>query len=103
MYAVIKTGGKQYRVREGDVLNVEKLETEEGQSVVFDEVLMTSDNKKTVIGTPMIIGVSVEAGVVKQFKGKKVLIIKFGRRKHRMKKQGHRQNLTKIEIKKINA
>ncbi len=102
-YAVIKTGGKQYRVKEGDVLNIEKVQVETGGSIAFDEVLMTSDGENTVIGAPLVTGASVEASVVAQIKDKKVLIIKFKRRKNHLKRQGHKQSLTKIEIKKINA
>lgn len=102
MYAVIKTGGKQYRVQEGDVLSVEKIDTEVGGVITFDEILMSSDGEKASIGTPTVAGASVEASIDSHGKAKKVIIIKFKRRKHHMKKQGHRQNFTKIKINKIN-
>lgn len=102
MYAVIKTGGKQYRVCEGDSLEVEKLDEEIGAKIKFDDILMVGgDNAK--IGTPFVEGASVECEVVNQYKGKKIHIIKFKRRKHYMKTQGHRQLHTRIKINKINA
>lgn len=101
MYAVIKTGGKQYRVSEGDILNIEKLDNELGEKIVFSQVLMVAGDKDTVIGTPIIKTAKVEATIKAHNKSKKVLIIKFRRRKHHMKRQGHRQNITQIEINKI--
>lgn len=101
MYAVIKTGGKQYRVAEGDTLKVEKLDTEIGKKVTFKEVLMVSDGESIQVGAPLVAKASVEAKVVAQGKGKKVHIIKFRRRKHSMKRQGHRQLFTEIQIGKI--
>ena len=103
MYAVIKTGGKQYRVQEGDKLKVEKLETEVGKKHTFNEVMMVGEGDKVTIGTPIIQKASVEAKIVAQGKGKKVHIIKFRRRKHHLKRQGHRQLFTEIEIGKIKA
>ena len=104
MHAVIKTGGKQYRVAEGDILNIEKLEIAPESSVKFDEVLMVSDGAdKVTIGTPSVKGASVEATVVKQFRDKKIKILKFKRRKHHMKRMGHRQWLTQVKITKINS
>ncbi len=103
MYAVIKTGGQQYRVTEGSTLKVEKLEVEPGKSITFEEVLMTADGDKVQIGTPLVAKASVEAKVISQGKGKKVHILKFRRRKHSMKQQGHRQLFTEIEISKIKA
>lgn len=101
MYAVIKTGGKQYRVKEGEFLNVEKLETEIGKKVIFDEVLMVGDGDNVQVGTPILDNTTVEAKVTHQGKAKKVIIIKFRRRKHSMTRQGHRQLFTTIEINKI--
>ena len=103
MYAVIKTGGKQYKVAEGDTLKVEKLDTEIGKKVTFKEVLMVADGENITVGAPMVEKASVEAKVVAQGKGKKVNIIKFRRRKHSMKRQGHRQLCTEIQIGKIKA
>ena len=101
MYAVIKTGGKQYRVAEGDNIEVEKINQEIGSTITFDAMMIGGDELK--IGTPLVEGASVEAEVVNQYKGKKVHIIKFKRRKHYMKTQGHRQLHSRISIKKINA
>ncbi|MDF1757315.1 MAG: 50S ribosomal protein L21 [Legionellaceae bacterium] len=98
MHAVIKTGGKQYRVTEGDTLKVEELDVEIGQTIDFNEVLMLTDNDKVTVGTPFIKGGVVKAEVLEQGRHKKVKIIKFKRRKHHMKKMGHRQNFTQIKI-----
>ncbi|MFP6776081.1 MAG: 50S ribosomal protein L21 [PS1 clade bacterium] len=103
MYAVIKTGGQQFRVSEGTTLRVEKLEVEPGKKVTFKEVLMVSDGDNVQIGSPTLAKASVEAMVVSQGKGKKVHILKFRRRKNSMKQQGHRQLFTEIEITKIKA
>ena len=103
MYAIIKTGGKQYRVQEGDKLKVEKLETEVGKKHTFSEVMMVGEGDKVTIGTPLVEKASVEAKIIAQGKGKKVNIIKFRRRKHHLKRQGHRQFFTEIEIGKIKA
>lgn len=103
MYAVIKTGGQQYRVCEGDVLAVEKIDSAVGKSVIFDEVLMLANDEKTAIGTPFVVGVSVEANIIDHLRAKKIMVIKFKRRKNYMRRQGHRQNLTKIKITKINT
>lgn len=105
MYAVIKTGGQQFRVEQGTTLKVEKLEVEPGKAITFgeEEVLMIADGDKVQVGTPFVKKASVEATVVSQGKGKKVHILKFRRRKHSMKQQGHRQLFTEIEITKINS
>lgn len=98
MYAVIETGGKQYKVAEGDVIKVEKLDVD-GESVEFDKVLLISDGTdKVVMGTPFIDGGKVSAKVTSQGRHRKVEIIKFRRRKHSMKRQGHRQHYTELEI-----
>lgn len=101
MWAVIKTGGQQYRVAKGDTLEVEKLTTEPGKTVIFDEVLMVKDGDKIQVGTPILGSATVEAKVLNQGKAKKIHIIKFRRRKHSMKTQGHRQLFTEIQIDKI--
>jgi len=98
MYAVIKTGGKQYRVSRGDTLKVEKLDAGEGDSVEFDQVLMVGEGDDVKIGTPYVEGSRVSARVKAQARGPKVEIIKFRRRKHHMKRMGHRQDYTEVEI-----
>lgn len=98
MYAVIKTGGKQYRVSEGDTLRVERLTASEGDSVEFDEVLMVGAGDTVKIGTPLVDGSKVTATIKAHGRGKKVDIIKFHRRKHHMKRMGHRQDFTEVEI-----
>ena len=103
MYAVMVTGGKQYKVSEGDVLSVEKLDAEEGASVTFDNVLMTGDGENVKVGAPTVDGASVEAKVVKNGKAKKIYVFKMKRKKNYRRKKGHRQPFTKIEITKINA
>lgn len=103
MYAVIKTGGKQYRVTAGEKLKVEKLEGEVGSKVVIDQVLMLADGDKVTIGAPVVKGATVSATVVAQGRADKVMIFKMRRRKHYRKTQGHRQDYTEIEIQKIAA
>lgn len=98
MYAVIKTGGKQYRVAEGQTLKVEKLEVEAGASVEFDTVMMIADGEQVTVGAPYIAGARVTATVKSQGRGPKVRIIKFRRRKHYFKTQGHRQSYTELKI-----
>jgi len=101
MFAVIKTGGKQYKVQVGDVLRIEKLTVEEGQKVIFDQVLLIEDNGKTLIGTPFIEDAQVKAEVIEDFKDKKVIVFKKKRRKQYKRKRGHRQELTRIKIEEI--
>ncbi|MCG6860536.1 MAG: 50S ribosomal protein L21 [Chromatiaceae bacterium] len=103
MYAVIQTGGKQYRVVEGDRLKVEKIAAETGTSVELDKVLMVADGENIKVGEPYLLGGMVTARVKAHGRGKKVKIIKFRRRKHHMKRQGHRQWFTELEITGINA
>ncbi|ELV07701.1 50S ribosomal protein L21 [Wohlfahrtiimonas chitiniclastica] len=104
MYAVIKTGGKQYRVAEGQILRVEKIEgAAEGSNVEFAEVLLVGKEGETTVGTPVVAGAKVTAEVVKQGRGRKIEIIKFRRRKHSRKHQGHRQHFTEIKISSISA
>ncbi|MGB5427713.1 MAG: 50S ribosomal protein L21 [Gammaproteobacteria bacterium] len=98
MYAVIKTGGKQYRVSEGETLRIETLDANEGDSVDFDQVLMVGEGEDVRIGAPLLEGGKVTATVKAHGRGKKVEIIKFRRRKHHMKRMGHRQNYTEVEI-----
>ena len=101
MYAVIKTGGKQYKVSEGETLKIEKLEVDPGKKVTFKEVLMVADGDNVQLGAPLIEKASVEAKVISQGKGKKVNILKFKLLKNSMKHQGHRQLFTEIQIGKI--
>ena len=98
MYAVVQTGGKQYRVTEGATLRVEKLKADEGDSVELDKVLMVGEGESVKIGTPYVEGGKVTATVKSHGRGKKVNILKFKRRKHHMKRQGHRQWYTELEI-----
>ncbi len=98
MYAVVQTGGKQYRVTEGATLRVEKIKAEEGSSVELDKVLMVGEGESVKIGTPYVDGGKVTATVKSHGRGKKVNILKFRRRKHHMKRQGHRQWYTELEI-----
>ncbi|WP_299436372.1 50S ribosomal protein L21 [uncultured Rhodospira sp.] len=94
MFAVIKTGGKQYKVAKDDVINVEKLEADEGTSVTFDDVLMVGDR----VGTPTVAGASVSATVERTFRDKKVIVFKKQRRQNHRRKKGHRQTLTRVRI-----
>lgn len=103
MYAIIETGGKQYKVQEGDVLFIEKLEAEDGASVTFDRVLAVSNEGGLAAGTPLVSGASVTAKVEKHGKGQKVVVYKYKPKKNYHKKQGHRQPYTKVTIEKIQA
>ncbi|MDG4595770.1 MAG: 50S ribosomal protein L21 [Candidatus Contendobacter sp.] len=103
MYAVIKTGGKQYRVTEGQTLQVEKLDAEEGASVEFDQVLMIADGDRIQVGAPYVEGARVTATVESQGRGPKVVIVKFRRRKHYRKTQGHRQSYTELRVSGISG
>jgi large subunit ribosomal protein L21 len=103
MYAVIRTGGKQYRVAEGDKLRVEKLNADEGADIAFDQVLMLHDGEQVQVGKPYLSGHQVRAQVLTHGRGKKVRIIKFRRRKHHLKRQGHRQAFTEVRITGIGA
>ena len=101
MYAVIATGGKQYRVHEGDRIKVEKLDEAPGEKVVFDRVLLLADGEDVSIGTPYVEGGEVTGEVQEHGKAKKIEIIKFKRRKHHMKRMGHRQRYTQVKITRI--
>jgi large subunit ribosomal protein L21 len=98
MYAVIKTGGKQYRVASGAKLKIEQVSADVGSEIVIDQVLMVADGDKVALGTPLVAGASVKAKIVSHGRGDKVHIFKMRRRKHYRKSQGHRQNYTEIEI-----
>lgn len=98
MIAVIKTGGKQYLVKPGDKIKVEKLDIEDGKEVIFSEVLLCDNNKKMEIGNPFIKGVEVKGKVLVQGKGKKLIIFKYKPKKRYKRKIGHRQQFTEVEI-----
>lgn len=103
MNAIIVTGGKQYKVAEGDVIYIEKLEQEAGESVTFDRVLAVLDGDNTRFGAPVVEGASVEGKIVKNGKGKKIRVFKYRPKKGYRRRQGHRQPYTKVEIGKINV
>lgn len=103
MFAIIVTGGKQYKVNEGDVVFVEKLDVAEGETVTFDQVLALSKNDAFVMGTPCVEGATVTANVVKNGKAKKIHVLKYKAKKNEKKKIGHRQPYTKVQIVSING
>jgi len=103
MFAVIKTGGKQYVVKEGDVLSVEKLNAEPGQKVLFEQVLLIEEGERTLIGTPLLETAVVKAEVVRNFKDDKIIVFKKIRRKQYRRTRGHRQPLTEVKVEKIYA
>lgn len=103
MYAIVKTGGKQYRVQEGDVLFVEKLDAEVDSNVELSEVLAVNKEGELVVGAPVVEGAKVVAKVLKQGKAKKVIVFKYKPKKDSRKKNGHRQPYTKLQIEKIEA
>lgn len=101
MHAIIVTGGKQYKVTEGDIIYVEKLNVEQGETVKFDQVLAVLDGEKATFGTPVVDGASVEASVVKNGKSPKITVFKYKAKKNYRRHQGHRQPYTKLQINKI--
>jgi len=103
MYAVIKTGGKQHKVSEGDEISIEKINGSKGETVVFDEVLMVSSGDDVKIGTPFLEGARVEGEIIDQTKAGKINVFKMKRRKGFKKKTGHRQKLTRMKIKEISS
>lgn len=103
MYAIIKTGGKQYKVAEGDVVMVEKLDAAEGDAVTFDQVLTIVDGDKVVVGKPVVEGAKVTGKVEAQGKAKKILVFKYKAKSNYRRHQGHRQPFTKVTIEKIEA
>ena len=103
MYAVIKTGGKQYRVQQGDVIFVEKLNAQADEAVTFDEVLLVGEGDQAKVGTPVVQGAKVLGKVLSQVKSRKIVVYKYKAKKNERKKQGHRQPYTKVEITAVNA
>ena len=103
MYAVIETGGKQYRVQEGDVLNIEKLNVSAGDDITFDRVLVLSDGEKVQVGTPIVEAAKVFGTVVENGKAEKVIIFKYKSKKDYRKKKGHRQPYTMVKIESLSA
>ena len=103
MYAVVKTGGKQYRVTKDDTILVEKLDADEGQTVTLSDVMLLGDGDKVTVGTPVVANASVEARVVNQTRGPKIIIFRRKRRKNHRRTQGHRQDLTLLKITDINT
>ncbi len=101
MYAIVKTGGKQYRIKEGDVIKVECLKGNPGDTVVLDYVLSLTKEEGTIIGTPRIESAKVEAKILEQDRSRKVIVFRYTRRKGFAKKRGHRQSFSKIKIEKI--
>jgi len=101
MYAIIETGGKQYRVQEGDILKIEKLEGAAGDKLTLDQVLMVKDDNGTRIGTPTVKDAQVTVAVIEQGREKKIVVYKYKRRKNYRRKQGHRQAYTKVIVEKI--
>jgi large subunit ribosomal protein L21 len=101
VYAIIQTGGKQYRVAPGDVLRVERLGGERGDEVVLDQVLLVADGANVQVGTPLVEGASVRGEIMRQGKAKKILVFKKKRRKNYRRKQGHRQLFTALQVKEI--
>ncbi len=103
MYAVVVTGGKQYKVTEGDVIFVEKIGAEEGTEISFDKVILLGDENGVKVGTPVVEGAKVTAKVLKEGKGKKIYVMTYKPKKNEKRKLGHRQPYTKVEITKIEA
>lgn len=103
MYAIIETGGKQYKVEVGSLVNVEKLNVAAGETIVFDRVIAVSKDDKLTVGSPVVSGVTVKADVVEEGKGKKIIVFKYKSKKSYKKKQGHRQPYTKVKITAIEA
>ena len=98
MYAVIRTGGKQYKVAQGDWVDIEKLDIEAGGNVTFDEVLLVGDENTTTVGTPLVAGATVTGTVESQHRGEKVLVFKYRRRQNYRNLNGHRQSITRVNI-----
>jgi large subunit ribosomal protein L21 len=103
MYAVVATGGKQYKIKEGETLRIEKVDGNVGDAFTFDQVLLVADGDSLAVGQPMIEGASVSAHIVEQGKSKKILVFKYKRRKRYRRKQGHRQMFTAVRVDNIHS
>lgn len=103
MYAIIQTGGKQYKVSEGSILRVEKLNAQPGDQLTLDQVLLVSDEKGVKVGDPLVANAKVTVEILEQGKDKKIIVYKYKRRKNYRRKQGHRQPFTKIKVQKIES
>ncbi len=103
MYAIIETGGKQYKVSQGDVLFIEKLDTQADETITFDKVIAVSDNSSSKFGNPTVAGATVTAKVIKNGKGKKITVFTYKAKKNEKRKKGHRQPYTKVQIETITA
>jgi large subunit ribosomal protein L21 len=103
VYAIVKTGGKQYRVEEGQVVRVERLEADSGQTVTLDEVLLLAGDGETRVGAPRVAGASVVGKVLEHGRGQKIRVFHYKKRKHNRKTRGHRQDFTALQIEKIQA
>ncbi len=103
MYAVVRTGGKQYVVSEGDVMNVERLDGEVGEKIVLEDILLYSKEGDLKVGSPVVEGAKINGTIVEQGRGKKIIVFKMKRRKNYRKKQGHRQSFTGIKVDSIEA
>ena len=101
MYAIIETGGKQYKVEQGQIINVEKLDVQQGEEVNFDKVLLIKDEENIITGSPVIEKAKVVGEVIETARGKKIIVFKFKRRKNYRRKKGHRQWFSKVKIKEI--
>lgn len=101
MYAILETGGKQYRVSAGQSIKLEKLEADAGSTLHFDRILMIGNGEESTVGTPLVEGAKVLVEIEKHGRHQKIQIIKFKRRKHQMKRQGHRQDFTQVKVKEI--
>ena len=103
MYAIIETGGKQYKVSQGDVLFIEKLDTQADETITFDKVIAVSDDSSSKFGNPTVAGATVTAKVIKNGKGKKITVFTYKAKKNEKRKKGHRQPYTKVQIETITA
>ncbi|MEA1961089.1 MAG: 50S ribosomal protein L21 [Bacillota bacterium] len=103
MYAIVQTGGKQYKVAVGDILNVEKLDAVAGDKLTLDQVLMVKDEDGVKVGSPIVEGAKITVEVIEQGRGKKITVFKYKKRKNYRRKQGHRQAYTKLKVEKIEA
>jgi large subunit ribosomal protein L21 len=101
MYAIIETGGKQYKVKEGEKISIEKVQGNKDETIIFDKVILINDNGKNIVGTPYIPNAKVISRIITQKKGKKIIVFKYKRRKGYRRKRGHRQYITEVIIEKI--